>query len=81
MATITNPMAIHSLQIRTQMQAVKLEKIGMRRKGGNLTPKLKKFYRLPRNATHDDVLRVLEDHLEIVNKKYLASALSEDLNS
>ena len=74
MTTISSPLAIRAMQLRTQISAVKLERLGMRRSGGNVTPRLKKFYGLPRNATHDEVLESLRDDLANVDEQYLRSA-------
>lgn len=76
MNVIANPLGIRSIQLRAQIHAVKLEKAGMRRSGGNLTPKLKRFYGLPRSAKHDDVLASLRDELQNVDEQFLRS--SED---
>lgn len=66
--SITGEKAIRSFQLKAQMSAVKLEKLGMKHSGGNITPKLKKHYGLPRTATYDQVLERLQldrDALEL----------------
>lgn len=81
MGTVTNPNAIHALQIRAQISAVKLEKLGMRRSGGNLTPRLKKFYGLPRTAKHEELLGIMKEHLRRLDEKLLKEADQENMNS
>lgn len=74
MSAISNPLAIRAMQLRTQISAVKLEQLGIRRRGPALTPMLKGFYGLPRRSTHDDVLASLKDDLANVDEQYLRSA-------
>lgn len=63
MTTITGD-AIQQFQIRTQIRAVRLEKLGMKHSRGNITPKLKKHYGMKRSATHDEVIQRLEQELQ-----------------
>lgn len=81
MSTVTGQLAIRAVQLRAQIGAVKLEKLGLRRSGGNITPQLKKFYGLPRTAKHDDVLASLHDDVANVDEQLLASANSEETNA
>ena len=74
MSTISSPLAIRAMQLRTQISAVKLEKLGMRRRGRSVSAMLKGFYGLPRRATHDDVLASLRDDLANIDEQYLRSA-------
>ena len=50
---------VRLLQIKTQMHVVKMEKLGMRRRGTSLTAMLKQHYELPKNASYDTVLEKL----------------------
>lgn len=55
---------IQRFQLHTQIRAVQLEQMGMKHSGGNITPKLKSFYKLPRTATHEQVIEKLKHELE-----------------
>ena len=81
MSTISHPLAIRAMQLRTQISAVKCEKRGMRRRGRSVTAMLKDFYGLPRGANHDTVLASLNDELANVDEQLLGSATSEEFNS
>ena len=60
---ITGKLQIKACQIIAQRGAVRLESLGMRHSGGNITPKLKKHYGMKRNATHADVIAKLNEEL------------------
>ena len=62
MGTITGE-AIPRFQLIVQRSAIKLEKLGMKHSGGNVTPWLKKHFGLPRSATHDDVIARINQEL------------------
>lgn len=61
-------LSLRAFRIRTQMRAVKLERVGMKHSGGNLTPKLKEFYQLPKRASYDALLKKMQEELDIVNE-------------
>jgi hypothetical protein len=54
------PERIHLFTLVCQRSAVRLEKKGYKHSNGNVTPKLKRHYNLPRSASYDDVLAALE---------------------
>lgn len=51
-------------QLVAQRAAVKLEKLGMTRRGPSITSLLKKQYGLKRSATYDEVLARLNQDIE-----------------
>jgi hypothetical protein len=57
------PDAIHYFQLVAQRGAVKLESMGYKHSNGNITPKLKAHYNMPRNATYAQVIAKLEEEL------------------
>lgn len=71
MTTISNPLAIRAVQIRAQISAVKLEKLGMRRRGRSVSAMLKDFYGLPKRASYDDLLESLNDDLANTDEQLL----------
>lgn len=58
------PEQIKRFQLMSQRSAVKLEKLGMKHSGGNITPKLKRKYNLPRTATYDQVIVKLTEEID-----------------
>ncbi len=66
---VTNPDAIRAVQIVAQRGAVKLEKLGMTRRGPSITSQLKKHYGLKRSASYDDVIAQLNSDLATINAK------------
>lgn len=60
MSTVSHPLAIRCVQLSAQIGAVKLEKIGMKRRGRALTPMLKEFYGMKRSSSYDEVIARLE---------------------
>lgn len=64
MTTITGADNIRRFQLVTQRAAVKLEKLGMTRRGPSLTSMLRKQYGMKRNATHDEVIARLNTDIE-----------------
>lgn len=73
---ITDPNCIRAVQIRAQISAVKLEKLGMKRRGRSLTVMLKEFYGLPKRSSYDDVLASLNDDLKAMDEIILQEATS-----
>lgn len=58
--------AIVRFQLVAQRSAVRLEKLGMTRRGRSVTAMLKEKYGMKRNATHDAVIdRITKDIAEI----------------
>lgn len=74
MTTVTGASAIRCVQLRAQISAVKLEALGMKRRGPSLTSQLKRFYGLPMRASYDAVLESLKDDLAQADEEFLAEA-------
>lgn len=77
MTSITNPNAIRCVQLRAQISAVKMEAMGMKRRGPSLTSQLKRFYGLPMRCSYDMVLESLKDDLAQADEEFLADAQAQ----
>ena len=55
---------VQAFQLLAQRGAVKLEKLGMTRRGPSITSLLRKHYGLKPRATHDEVLAKLQADID-----------------
>lgn len=74
MTTTSTPLGIRAVQLRAQIGAVNLEKLGMRRRGRSISAQLKEFYGLPKRASYDDLLESLRDDLRNTDEQFLKQA-------
>lgn len=77
MTSITNPKAIRAVQLTAQIGAVKMEGLGLRRRGQSVTAMLKKHYGLKRTAKREEVLERLNEEREAIHRELMGSPTND----
>lgn len=61
---IDTPEGIHYAALASEKARVKMEKVGLKGKGGSARLRVIKYFKMKRNATHDEVIARLQKEMD-----------------